>query len=283
MTKPTSSRRRARRITPAVTEAYTALQLETRNAIALITLARPEVHNAFDGRLIAELTRALRAAEVDDEVRAVVLLGAGPSFCAGADLNWMRKMAGFSKSQNLADAKALGAMLATLAAFRKPTIARVHGAAIGGGVGLVACCDIAVAAPDATFAFSEVRLGLIPAAISPYVVEAIGARAARRFFLTGERFTAAEAYRIGLVHELVLPPELDARINELLGFLVTAGPRAQEEVKALVRAVAHRSIDDRVVADTARRIARLRATPEGREGVAAFLDKRRAAWVPKGE
>ncbi|HUH92658.1 MAG TPA: enoyl-CoA hydratase/isomerase family protein [Casimicrobiaceae bacterium] len=283
MTKPTSSRRRARRITPAVTEAYTALQLETRNAIALITLARPEVHNAFDGRLIAELTRALRAAEVDDEVRAVVLLGAGPSFCAGADLNWMRKMAGFSKSQNLADAKALGAMLATLAAFRKPTIARVHGAAFGGGVGLVACCDIAVAAHDATFAFSEVRLGLIPAAISPYVVEAIGARAARRFFLTGERFTAAEAYRIGLVHELVLPPELDARINELLGFLVTAGPRAQEEVKALVRAVAHRSIDDRVVADTARRIARLRATPEGREGVAAFLDKRRAAWVPKGE
>jgi methylglutaconyl-CoA hydratase len=283
MTKPTASRGRAGRITRAVTEAYTGLQLETRNAIALITLARPEVHNAFDERLIAELTRAVRAAEVDDSVRAVVLLGAGASFCAGADLNWMRKMAGFSKAQNLADAKGLGAMLATLAASRKPTIARVHGAAFGGGVGLVACCDIAIAAHDATFAFSEVRLGLIPAAIGPYVVEAIGARAARRFFLTGERFTAAEAYRVGLVHELVPPAELDARINELLGFLVTAGPRAQEEVKALVRAVAHRPIDDRVIADTARRIARVRATPEGREGVAAFLDKRRAAWVPKGE
>jgi len=283
MTKSTSSRGRARRIAPAVTEAYTALQLETRNAIALITLARPEVHNAFDQRLIAELTRALRATEADDDVRAVVLLGAGPSFCAGADLNWMRKMAGFSKSQNLADARALGAMLATLAASRKPTIARVHGAAFGGGVGLVACCDIAVAAHDATFAFSEVRLGLIPATISPYVVDAIGARAARRFFLTGERFTAAEAYRIGLVHELVPAPELDARINELLGFLVSAAPRAQAEVKALIRAVAHRPIDDRVVADTARRIARVRATPDGREGVAAFLDKRRAAWVPKGE
>lgn len=283
MTKSTPSRGGARRATPGVAEAYTALQLETRNAIALITLARPEVHNAFDERLIAELKRALRAAEADDNVRAVVLLGAGQSFCAGADLNWMRKMAGFSKAQNLADAEALGAMLATLAALRKPTIARVHGAAFGGGVGLVACCDIAVAAHDASFAFSEVRLGLVPATIGPYVVEAIGARAARRLFLTGERFTAAEAYRIGLVHEIVPVPELDARINELLGFLVSAGPRAQAEVKALVRAVAQRPIDDRVVADTARRIARVRATPEGREGVAAFLTKRRAAWVPKGE
>ena len=283
MTRSTPSRGRARRATPGVAEAYTALQLETRNAIALITLERPEVHNAFDERLIAELTRALRAAEADDDVRAVVLLGAGQSFCAGADLNWMRKMAGFSNAQNLADARALGAMLATLAALPKPTIARVHGAAFGGGVGLVACCDIAVAAHDATFAFSEVRLGLIPATISPYVVEAIGARAARRFFLTGERFTAAEAYRIGLVHEIVPLPELDARINELLGFLVSAGPCAQAEAKALLRAVAHRPIDDRITDDTARRIARVRATPEGREGVAAFLAKRRAAWVPKGE
>ncbi|HET9764575.1 MAG TPA: enoyl-CoA hydratase/isomerase family protein [Casimicrobiaceae bacterium] len=283
MTKSTSSRGRARRTTPGVADAYTGLQLETRNAIALITLARPEVHNAFDERLIAELTRALRAADDDDNVRAIVLLGAGPSFCAGADLNWMRKMAGFSKAQNLADAKALGAMLEALATTAKPTIARVHGAAFGGGVGLVACCDIAVSAQDATFAFSEVRLGLIPAAISPYVVEAIGARAARRFFLTGERFNAAEAYRIGLVHELVPAPELDARINELLGFLVTAGPRAQAQVKALVRAVAHRPRNAGVMADTARRIARLRASPEGREGVAAFLAKRRAAWVPKGE
>jgi len=279
-TKATPVRRRGSK--PAQIS-YTALRLEIRNAIALITLDRPEMHNAFDQTLIAELTRALTATDADDSIRAVVLLGAGSSFCAGADLNWMRRMAGFSPAQNLADARALATMLSTLAALRKPTIARVHGSAFGGGVGLVACCDIAVAAQDATFAFSEARLGLIPAVISPYIVEAIGARAARRFFLTAERFTAAEAYRIGLVHELVPAQEIDARINELLGFLVTAAPRAQEEAKALVRAVAHRPIDGRVVADTARRIARVRASPEGKEGVAAFLDKRRAAWVPKGE
>ncbi len=278
-----SGARKRSRGTPRAARAYTMLQLEIRNAIGLVTLARPEVHNAFDETLVAELTRALRAIEADDNVRAVVLLGAGSSFCAGADLNWMRKMAAFTRAQNLADATALSEMLSTLATLTKPTVARVHGPAFGGGVGLVACCDIAVAAHDATFALSEGRLGLIPAAISPYVVEAIGARAARRFFLTAQRFTAAEAYRLGLVHELVPPGELDSRINELLGFLLTAGPRAQAEAKALVRAVAHRAIDADVIADTARRIARVRASPEGKEGVAAFLDKRRAAWVPKGE
>jgi methylglutaconyl-CoA hydratase len=272
-----------RRTTDKADAPYTALRLEARNAVALITLNRPDVHNAFDQTLIAELTRALRAAEHDDSVRAVVLLGAGDSFCAGADLNWMRKMAGFSCAQNLADARALATMLSTLARLNKPTIARVHGAAFGGGVGLVACCDIAVAAHDATFAFSEARLGLIPATIGPYVVEAIGARAARRFFLTAERFTAAEAYRLGLVHELVPPEDLDGRINEILGFLVTAGPRAQTEAKVLLRAVAHRPIGPATIADTAQRIARLRASPEAKEGVAAFLAKRRAAWVPKGE
>jgi methylglutaconyl-CoA hydratase len=283
MTKRRATANAVRKATQTVASAYTALQLETRNAVALVTLNRPDVHNAFDETLIAELTRALRAMEADDNVRAVVLLGAGASFCAGADLHWMRRMARFSRAQNLADARALSTMLATLASLAKPTIARVHGAAFGGGVGLVACCDIAVASHQATFAFSEARLGLTPATISPYVVEAIGARAARRFFLTAERFTAAEAYRIGLVHELVAPAELDSRINELLGFLVTAGPRAQIESKALIRRVAHRPIDAHVVADTARRIARVRASPEGREGVGAFLDKRRAAWVPKGE
>lgn len=283
-TKRSSAARAGRREKARGADApYTALQIETRNGVALLTLDRPEVHNAFDETLIAELTRALRAVGADASVRAVVLLGAGPSFCAGADLNWMRRMAGFSRAQNLADARTLSTMLATLATLEKPTIARVHGAAFGGGVGLVACCDIAVAAQDATFSLSEARLGLIPAAISPYVVEAIGPRAARRFFLTAERFTAAEAYRLGLVHELVLATEIDARINEILGFLVSAGPRAQVESKALVRAVAHRPIDAGVVADTARRIARVRASPEGREGVAAFLSKRRPAWVPKGE
>jgi methylglutaconyl-CoA hydratase len=281
--KGSAPSRARKRVAPSTHAPYTALQLETRNAVALVTLDRPEVHNAFDETLIAELTRALRAVEADDNVRAVVLLGAGTSFCAGADLNWMRRMAGFSRAQNLADARALSTLLTTLASLSKPTVARVHGPAFGGGVGLVACCDIAVAAHDATFAFSEARLGLIPATIGPYVVEAIGARAARRFFLTAERFTAAEAYRIGLVHELVQISELDARINELLGFLVTAGPVAQVECKALLRAIAHRPIDTRVVGDTARRIARIRASPEGTEGVAAFLAKRRAGWVPKGE
>jgi len=262
---------------------YLTIEVALRNAVAVVTLNRPEVRNAFNETLIRELTEALRALASDETVRAVVLLGAGESFCAGADLNWMRKMAAFSPAQNLADAKALTMMLATLNDMPQPTIARVHGSAFGGGVGIVACCDIAIGAHDVTFALSEAKLGLIPAAISPYVIEAIGARAARRYFLTAERFTAAEAFRLGLLHDLAVPAELDAKVNELLGFLVTAGPRAQAEAKRLIRAVAHRPISGEVVIDTARRIARVRATPEAREGVAAFLAKRRAAWVPRGE
>jgi methylglutaconyl-CoA hydratase len=263
--------------------AYRTIEVALRNAVAVVTLNRPEVRNAFNEALIAELTAALRALAADETVRAVVLLGAGESFCAGADLNWMKKMAAFSPAQNLADAKALTTMLATLNEMPQPTVARVHGSAFGGGVGIVACCDIAIAAQDATFALSEAKLGLIPAAISPYVIEAIGARAARRYFLTAERFTAAEAFRLGLLHDLAVPAELDAKINELLGFLVTAGPHAQAEAKLLIRAVAHRPIDRALIADTAKRIAHVRATKEGKEGVAAFLAKRRAAWVPRGE
>ena len=254
--------------------------VDVREAIALVTLSRPEVHNAFDATLIAELTQALKALDRDETVRAIVILGDGRSFCAGADLNWMKEMAGYSRAENLADAKALAQMLGTLYGLSKPTIARVHGSTFGGGVGLVACCDIAFAAQDSTFALSEAKLGLIPATIGPYVVEAIGARVARRYFLSAERFTAAEAYRIGLVHEIYPLDELDARINELLGALLVAGPGAQAEAKALIRAVAGRPIDDAVVADTAVRIARVRGSPEGREGVAAFLEKRSAAWVP---
>jgi len=259
---------------------YASLVVEVRNGIALLALARPDVHNAFDETLIAEFTAALRALDADGAVRAVVLLGYGASFCAGADLNWMKKMARYGAAENLADAHALASMLKTLNTLSKPTIARVHGAAYGGGVGLVACCDIAIAAQGATFALSEAKLGLIPATISPYVIEAIGARMARRYFVTAERFDAAEAYRIGLVHDIVLEDDLDNRINELLGAIVLAGPQAQAEAKALIRAVSHRPIDDRVIADTATRIARVRATPEAKEGVAAFLGKRRAAWVP---
>ena len=262
---------------------YETIDVAVRNAVAIVVLNRPEVHNAFNETLIGELTAALGALDRDPRVRAVVLAGAGESFCAGADLNWMKKMAAFSQAQNLADANALAAMLATLDTLSKPTIARVHGAVFGGGVGLVACCDVAIGTQDAVFSFSEARLGLIPATISPYVIEAIGARAARRYFLTAERFTAAEAYRLGLLHDLALPEELDARVNELLGTLLTAGPRAQAECKALLRAIANRPVDARMIADTAQRIARVRSSPEGREGVAAFLAKRKAAWVPRGE
>jgi len=256
------------------------IAVELRNGIGIIALDRPDLHNAFDEVVIEELTRALRELAEDQRVRAVILTGNGPSFCAGADLNWMKKMAAFSRAQNVADAAALAEMLRTLNELPKPTIARVHGAAYGGGVGLVACCDIAIAAVETTFALTESKLGLIPATISPYVIEAIGARYARRYFLTAERFEAAEAFRIGLVHDIVPIAQLDDRVNELLAPLLVAGPQAQRECKALIRAVAHKPVDEAVVADTVQRIATVRASAEGKEGVAAFLGKRDAAWVP---
>lgn len=256
------------------------IEVVRREGVALIGLMRPEVRNAFDETMIAELTASVRDAGADPDVRAVLLHGAGPTFCAGADLDWMKRMAGYGRAENLADANALAAMLAAIATCPKPTIAAVHGPAYGGGVGLIACCDIAVGASDATFALSEAKLGLIPATIGPYVVAAIGERQARRYFLTGEAFTAAEAYRIGLLHDIVLPAELDTRVNELLGALLVAGPGAQREAKALIRAIAHRPIDASVIADTAERIAAVRASDEAREGIAAFLGKRSPAWVP---
>jgi methylglutaconyl-CoA hydratase len=262
------------------TKAYTALSLDVRNGVGIVTLARPDVHNAFDETLIAETTRALGELERDDAVRAVVLLGAGPSFCAGADLNWMKRMAGYGRAENLADAMALAHMLRTLYRLPKPTIARVHGAAFGGGVGLVAACDIAIGAESATFALSEARLGLIPATISPYVIEAIGARAARRYFLTAERFGAPEAQRIGLLHEVVAADALDARIAAIVALLRDAGPAAQRESKRLVRDVAGRPVDANVIDATAARIADVRASAEAREGVAAFLARRKPAWAP---
>jgi methylglutaconyl-CoA hydratase len=260
--------------------AYSTIEVDVRNGIGILSLNRPDVHNAFNETLIAELTTALGALEADAGVRVVVLTGHGKSFCAGADLNWMKKMAGYGPAENLADAQALALMLRTLYGLAKPTVARIHGAAYGGGVGLAACCDIAIAAVEATFALSEAKLGLIPATISPYVIEAIGARQARRYFLTAERFEAAEAYRIGLVHDIVPAGQLDDRVNEMLGALLLAGPQAQLECKALIRGVAHRSIDADVIAGTAQHIAKVRASPEGKEGVAAFLGKRSPAWVP---
>ncbi|MBK6334469.1 MAG: enoyl-CoA hydratase/isomerase family protein [Betaproteobacteria bacterium] len=263
--------------------AAATLAVRIDDGVAVVALARPEVHNAFDEVLIAELTATLKALDADAAVRVVVLAGQGRSFCAGADLGWMQRMAGYSHAENLADAGALAAMLATLDRMGKPTIARVHGAAYGGGVGLVACCDIAVAAEEATFALSEVKLGLIPATIGPYVVAAIGARQARRYFLTAERFTAAEALRIGLVHDVVPADAVDRRVAALIAALRAAGPRAQAEAKALVRAVSARPVDDAVIADTVARIAAVRASAEGREGVAAFLERRPAAWSAGNE
>ena len=259
----------------------TSLAIERQGPIGLITLNRPERHNAFDDALITELTEALRSMEAEDGIRVVVLSGAGKSFSAGADLNWMKRMAGFSKEENQRDAMGLGALMRTLAHLRKPTVARVQGPAYGGGVGLVACCDIAVATQQAAFSFSEPKLGLIPAVISPYAIAAIGERAARRFFLTGERFDGVEAWRLGLVHEIVASEgELDEKVGEIVDALLACGPVAQREGKELIRAVANRPVTSELIQDTADRIARLRASPEGREGIAAFLEKRRAAWIP---
>jgi methylglutaconyl-CoA hydratase len=258
----------------------TALAIEHQGPIGIVTMNRPERHNAFDDALIAELTEALRSMEAEDQVRIVVLSGAGKSFSAGADLNWMKRMAGYSKDENQRDAMALAALMRTLANLRKPTIARVHGAAYGGGVGLVACCDVAVGSHNASFALSEARLGLIPAVISPYVIAAIGERAARRYFLSGERFDAAEGWRLGLLHDIT-PTDggLDEKIGELCDAMLDCGPVAQREAKDLIRAVAGKPLHSEVIQDTAR-IARIRSSPEGKEGVAAFLEKRRASWVP---
>jgi methylglutaconyl-CoA hydratase len=259
----------------------TNLAIERQGPVGLVTLNRPERHNAFDDVLIAELTEAFRSMEAEDSVRLVVLSGAGKSFSAGADLNWMKRMAGFSLDENRRDAMGLAALMRTIAHFRKPTVARVHGAAYGGGVGLVACCDIAIATQSATFSLSEAKLGLIPAVVSPYVVAAIGERHSRRYFLTSERFDAAEAYRIGLVHDLAASEaDLDEKIGEVVDALLLCGPVAQMEAKALIRAVAGRPVTSELIQDTAERIAKVRASPEGREGVTAFLDKRKPSWTP---
>jgi methylglutaconyl-CoA hydratase len=256
------------------------LQVEPRaGGVVWLTLDRPEIHNAFDDRLIAELTRELERLGADAGVRVVVLTGAGRSFSAGADLNWMKRAAGYTVEENLRDARALAGMLRTLAFMSKPTVARVHGAAIAGGMGLVAACDIAVASTRSFFATSEVKFGLIPSAISPYVIAAIGERQARRYFLGAERISAARARELGLVHEVTEPEQLDAKINEIVAALLAGGPVSQSAAKELIRAVANRPLTDDLVEHTAQRIAALRATPEATEGIGAFLEKRAPAWV----
>ena len=250
-----------------------------RGGVVWLTLDRPEIHNAFDDRLIAELTTELEGLGADDGVRVLVLTGAGRSFSAGADLNWMRRTASYGEAENLADAHALAGLMKTLNELPKPTVARVNGAALGGGTGLVACCDIVVASERATFGTTEVRLGLIPSVIGPYVLAAIGARHARRLMLTAERISAAEALRLGLVHEVVAPDQLDGAIDRVVGELLKNGPAALAAAKRLIRDLAGRPIDAALIDDTAQRIARLRATDEAREGVGAFLEKRPPAWL----
>ena len=254
------------------------LEVTQQGGVARVTLNRPELRNAFDDKLIAELRKAFEGVGNDPAVRVVVLAGNGPAFCAGADLNWMKRMAGYSHEQNLADAKGLAEMLATLDRLPKPTIARVHGAVFAGGTGLVGACDIAVGTPEAKMCLSEAKLGLSPATISPYVMRAMGERNARRYFLTAEVFGAEEAFRIGMLSLLVPQDELDATVEGLVQHLLAGGPEAHGKIKALIRSVAGRRPDDALVAETAQRIAEIRGSPEGKEGIAAFLEKRKASW-----
>ena len=257
------------------------LDIAIERQVARIALNRPDVHNAFDDALIAELTAGLAALDADPGVRAVVLTGNGASFSAGADLNWMRRMAQAGEADNRADAERLAELMRTLNFLSKPTIARVNGAAYGGGVGLVACCDIAIAADSAKFGLTEVKLGLVPAVISPYVISAIGARHARRLFVTGEIFDAAEAARIGLVHRLVAPDELDRTVDDVLALLGKGGPQAQSEAKQLALRIGGmtRQSAERTDVENAALIARLRVSPEGQDGLGAFLDKRKPKWI----
>jgi methylglutaconyl-CoA hydratase len=248
------------------------------NGIARVVLNRPDVHNALDDHLIADLTGSLEKVAGDRSVRLVLLTGQGGSFCAGGDLNWMRRTADYTYEQNLADAMSLAKLLYTLNTLPQPTVALVNGPAYGGGVGLVACCDIAIATDTAKFSLSEVRLGLIPATISPYVVRKIGESKARRLFLTAEVFEAAEAERIGLVHEVVAAAGMAEAAGWFIKRLREGGPQAQDAAKQLIARVAGAPIDAALMEDTAQRIASQRATPEGKEGAEAFLAKRHPNW-----
>ena len=255
------------------------LEITSVEGVATVTLTRPEVRNAFNDEVILELTNAFQDLGLRKDVRCIVLTGAGTAFCAGADLNWMRRMADYTRAENLADAGQLATMLRTIYECPKPTIARVQGDAYAGGTGLVAVCDIAVSSDTANYCLSEVRLGLIPATISPYVIRAMGARTAHRYFLTAERFDAREAHRIGFVHEVVSADALDAKVAELAQMLVNAGPQAVRLCKKLVQDVAEKAITPALVQMTVEGIADVRVSAEGREGVQSFLQKRKPDWL----
>jgi len=258
---------------------YTTLTIEREGRIATVTLNRPDVRNAFNETTIAEIKQAFSELGEDAGLRAIVLAANGPAFCAGADLNWMKKMAGYTHAENHADALQLAEMLRTIYLCRKPVVAKVQGDCYAGGMGLVAACDIIVAVEEANFCLSEVKLGLIPATISPYVIKAMGENAARRYFLTAERFGAQEALRIGFAHEVVSAEALDAKVAEIVKALVNNSPNAVQQAKVLVREVVGQTVNDALLADTAERIAQIRASDQGREGVASFLEKRKPAWL----
>lgn len=256
-----------------------ALTVRHEGVVAYLTLNRPEVRNAFGAELIAELTHQIDALDANPAVRVLVLQAEGKHFSAGADLNWMRAMKDRTETENRDDARKLATLMQKLDACRKPLVGVTQGAAMGGGVGLLACCDIVLATKNAFFALSEVRLGLTPATISPFVVRAIGARQARRYFQTGERFSAQQACAMGLVHEVVDEEDLAAELSRLLSDLTAGGPEAQAMAKALVKDVAQRPVDDALMDELAERIGRQRVGAQGQEGLTAFLDKRNPNWI----
>jgi methylglutaconyl-CoA hydratase len=258
---------------------FDTLEVAREGKVATVWMNRPERHNAFNAQVIAELTQAFETLGADEGVRVVVLAGRGKSFSAGADLNWMKQAGEAGFDENLSDARKLAIMLRQLAEMPKPTIARVHGAALGGGMGLAAACDICIAASGASFATSEVKFGLIPSAIGPYVLRAIGPRQAARYFLTAERIDARQARDLGLAHDVAEPEDLDRAVAEIAGALLLGGPKAQGAAKALIHDFAGQTIDDALVEESARRIAALRMQDEAREGLTAFLEKRLAHWA----
>ena len=258
---------------------YQTLTVSIADKVATVTLNRPDLRNAFNEHSIAELALVFDELGRNEQVRAIVLAANGPAFCAGADLNWMKKMAGYSHSENQQDAARLADMLRTIYLCPKPTVAKVQGDCYAGGMGLVAACDIVVSVDTACYCLSEVKLGLIPATISPYVIKAMGEQAARRYFLTAERFDAKEAQRIGFAHEVVTADELDTTVAGIAKGLVNNSPNAVMEAKKLVREVVGAPVTDALLADTANRIAAIRASMEGREGVASFLEKRKPSWL----
>ncbi len=261
-----------------MTEDHPFVIERSANGVAVITLDRPAIHNAFDDRLIETLTLTLETLGADPDLRILVLTGRGKSFSAGADLNWMRRTADYGEDDNLKDARALARLMSTLDQLPKPTIAKVNGAALGGGLGLLCCCDIAIAADHARFGTTEVKLGIMPSVIGPYVIRAIGARHARRIMLTGERFDAALALNLGLVHQVTKADDLDQAVEATIAELLANGPRAVEATKTLIRDLAGQAISADLIDETAKRIAALRATPEAKEGLGAFLDKRPPNW-----